>query len=110
MERAQVPDVAHTAHDMISGMTPTLKPGIFVFITTGDTALITSLSAQAISTFQEEEGMSLLVPVDVKQPENSRFRRSKVGEQSTNLQTLVMNEGPAGGRSFAIGPRTTVEC
>lgn len=60
-----MPDVAHTAHDMISGMTPTLKPGIFVFITTGDTALVTSLSAQAISTFQEEEGMSLLVPVDV---------------------------------------------
>lgn len=34
------------------------------------------------------------------QPENSSFRRSKVGEQCANLQTLVMNEGLAGGRSL----------
>jgi len=32
-------------------------------------------------------------------PENSSFRRSKVGEQRTNRQTLVMIEGPMGGRS-----------
>jgi hypothetical protein len=35
----------------------------------------------------------------VRQPEKSSFRRSKVGEQHTNLQTLIMNEGPVGGRS-----------
>lgn len=59
-----MPDVAHTAHEMISGMTPTLNPGVFVFITTGDSALISSLYAQFLSTFQEQEGMSLLVPVE----------------------------------------------
>ncbi|SMD03823.1 ACT domain-containing protein [Primorskyibacter flagellatus] len=57
--------VAKTARDMIAGMTPKLKPGAFVFITTGNPALIKSLSSQAISTFKEEEGMSLIVPVEV---------------------------------------------
>ena len=38
-------------------------------------------------------------PAIVKEPENSSFRRSKVGEQRTNPQTLVMNEGPKGSRS-----------
>ncbi len=60
-----MPEVAKTARDMIAGMTPTLQPGIFVFITTGNPALIKSLSSQAISTFKEEEGMSLIVPVEV---------------------------------------------
>jgi uncharacterized protein len=64
-ERAKMPEVAHTAYAMIAGMTPTLKPGKFVFITTDDAALIKSLSSQAISTFKEEEGMSLLVPAGV---------------------------------------------
>jgi uncharacterized protein len=59
-----MPEIAHTAYDMIAGMTPTLKPGVFVFITTGDTSLIKSLSFQAISTFKEEEGMSLLVSIE----------------------------------------------
>ena len=59
-----MPDVAHTAHEMISGMTPTLNLGVFVFITTDDSALISSLYAQSLSTFQEQEGMSLLVPVE----------------------------------------------
>ena len=56
--------VAHTAHDMISAMTPSLKPGVFVFITIADPALIKALSPAAISTFKEEEGMSLLVPIE----------------------------------------------
>jgi len=60
-----MPEVAHTAHDMIAGMTPTLTPGIFVFITTVDPARIKALSPQAISTFKEAEGMSLLVPAEV---------------------------------------------
>lgn len=37
------------------------------------------------------------------QSEKSSLRRSKLGEQCTNLQTLVMNEGPAGGRSLRSG-------
>ena len=35
-------------------------------------------------------------------PENSSIRRSKVGEQRTNRQTLIMNEGRSGGRSEHI--------
>ena len=58
-----MPDIARTAHQMISGMTPVLQPGVFVFITTDDPALVASLSPKAISTFREQEGMSLLIPV-----------------------------------------------
>jgi len=36
------------------------------------------------------------------EPENSSIRRSKVGEQRTNRQTLVITEGPTGGRSQAV--------
>ena len=39
------------------------------------------------------------------EPENSSIRRSKVGEQRTNRQTLVMIEGPAGGRSVGFPGR-----
>ena len=42
-------------------------------------------------------------------PENSSIRRSKVGEQRTNRQTLIMNEGRSGGRSewiVAVGAKT----
>ena len=63
--KRKMPEVAHTAHDMIAGMTPTLTPGVFVFITTDDPACFNALSSQAISTFKEAEGMSLLVPADV---------------------------------------------
>ena len=58
-----MPDIVRTAHQMISGMTPLLQPGVFVFITTDDPALVASLSTKAISTFREQEGMSLLIPV-----------------------------------------------
>ena len=35
-------------------------------------------------------------------PENSSIRRSKVGEQRINRQTLIMNEGRSGGRSASL--------
>ena len=60
-----MPEVAHSAYDMISGMTPEPQPGVFVFVTTDDPALISLLSTQAISTFKEEEGMSMLVPLEL---------------------------------------------
>ena len=60
-----MPDVAHTAYDMISGMTPQVQPGVFVFVTTDNADLIALLSPQAISTFREKEGMSLLIPVEL---------------------------------------------
>ncbi|TYB84013.1 ACT domain-containing protein [Oceaniovalibus sp. ACAM 378] len=60
-----MPEVALTAYDIIAGMTPTLTPGVFMFITTDDPARIKSLSFHAVSTFKEAEGMSLLVPAEV---------------------------------------------
>lgn len=65
-----MPKVAHTAYDMIAGMTPTLMQGVFVFTTTGDPDLIKLLWPQAISTFREEEGMSLLLPIEVAENSN----------------------------------------
>jgi hypothetical protein len=60
-----MPEVARTAHQMISGMTPVLQPGIFVFITTDDPDLIASLFPKTISTFREEDGMSMLIPIEL---------------------------------------------
>lgn len=65
VEGEKLPKVVKTARDMIVGMTPRLKQGAFVFITAADPVLIKELSSQAISTFREEEGMSLIVPVEV---------------------------------------------
>ena len=60
-----MPKIAQTAHEMISGMTPVLRQGDFVFVTTNDLALISLLSSEALATFKEEEGMSMLIPFDV---------------------------------------------
>ena len=60
-----MPEVARTAREMISGMTPIVQPGNFVFITTDDPALVASLSYEAISTFKEDEGLSMLIPVEL---------------------------------------------
>ena len=60
-----MPEVARTAYQMISGMTPVLQPGTFVFITTKDSALVTALFPDAISTVRENEGMSMLIPVEL---------------------------------------------
>jgi len=60
-------DVARTAYEMISGMTPVVRPGLFVFITTNDPALVALLSSKAISTFREDEGLSMLIPVELAQ-------------------------------------------
>ena len=61
-----MPEVARTAREMISGMTPIVQPGNFVFITTNDPALVASLSYEAISTFKEDEGLSMLIPVELQ--------------------------------------------
>jgi len=59
-----MPKLDSTAYDMISGMAPIVRPGIYVFISTEDPTLVASLSSQAISTFKEGEGMSMLIPVE----------------------------------------------
>lgn len=59
-----MPKTAKTAHGMISGMSPSVRPGRFVFVATQDKSLETQLLPRAISIFREAEGVSLLVPVD----------------------------------------------
>lgn len=56
-------DKAHTAYDMISGMTPVLQSGDYVFVTTTDTELGARLTDQALCTYREHEGLSLLLSV-----------------------------------------------
>jgi len=63
----QMPEIAHTAQDMISNMTPVLQPGHFVYISTQDPTLTATLTNDAVSTFREEEGLSMLVPVQSAQ-------------------------------------------
>jgi uncharacterized protein len=60
-QEVELPEILRSAYDMISAMQPQLRPGTFVFVTTDDPALIALISANAISTFREEEGMSMLV-------------------------------------------------
>jgi len=73
-----MPDIAHTASEMIAGMTPVLRPEIFVFTTTNDPDLVASLYSEAISTFKEDEGISMLIPVETakksKLPADSPMR------------------------------------
>ncbi|GKY89003.1 ACT domain-containing protein [Sinisalibacter aestuarii] len=56
---------AETAHDMVSGMTPELRAGRFVFVTITDSALEARLMSSARAVFREAEGTSLLIPGDV---------------------------------------------
>ncbi|AXI54133.1 hypothetical protein C1J05_06200 [Sulfitobacter sp. JL08] len=65
-----MPEVARTAYQMISGMTPVLQPGNFVFVTTQDPALVTTLFPHAIATVKEDEGMSMVIPVELAKKSN----------------------------------------
>jgi len=51
-------DIAHTAHDMISGMTPMLRDGEFIFAISPDRTVL----PDAICVFQEVEGTSMILP------------------------------------------------
>lgn len=74
-----MPDIAHSAADMISGMTPTPHPGDHVFVTTQDPALMTTLTPVALASFREEEGLSFVVPIAVAEqagcPTDQAMRR-----------------------------------
>ena len=50
---------------MIAGMTPRLKDGAFVFCTTTSPAVIEAAARQALCFFREEEGVTVVLPVDV---------------------------------------------
>lgn len=57
--------VLRTAGDMIGNMTPVLVAGEAVFVTTADDALAARCAPFALATCREEEGMSLIVPIEV---------------------------------------------
>jgi hypothetical protein len=58
-----MPEIAHSAQDMISGMTPVLRPDAYVFATTTDPDKIAAVVGAAIATFHEDEGLSLILPI-----------------------------------------------
>ncbi len=58
-------EIAKSARDMISGMQPELQTGTFVFTSTNDPTLAARLAREAISVFQEKEGTSLLIPIEL---------------------------------------------
>ncbi len=60
-----MPDIAHSAQDMIAGMTPRRTAGEYVFATTDDPALVRDLAPQAQGVFAEAEGTSMILPVDL---------------------------------------------
>lgn len=65
-----MPQVASTAHEMISRMTPEMRPEEFVFVSTKNSDVASALLPDAISLFREDEGISLIVPVAVAQKTN----------------------------------------
>jgi len=58
-------EISRTATDMVSKMTPDLRAGAFVFVTTTDPETIATLSVKAVSVFREDEGVSMILPVDL---------------------------------------------
>ena len=59
-----MPNLAHSAFDMISGMTPVRQEGLFVFVTTDDPDMMAALSPKAHASFREKEGLSMILPVE----------------------------------------------
>jgi hypothetical protein len=56
--------VSDTA-DMVRQMNPDLRPGRFVFCSPAKGVDLSPLMEQAIATFREEEGLSLLLPEEI---------------------------------------------
>ena len=60
-----MPDIAHSAHEMTSGMTPVLGEGEFVFATTNNPTIAAQLMPQAKCVFGKAEGTSFILPLKV---------------------------------------------
>lgn len=60
-----MPEVSISAYAMISGMKPEVRAGIFVFATVDNPAVVAALSSEAIAMFKEDEGMSMIIPIEV---------------------------------------------
>ncbi|PSL21262.1 ACT domain-containing protein [Shimia abyssi] len=59
--------IVKSAHAMIAGMTPQLRPEVFVFSTLTDLDQARDLLPVAFSATREEEGLSLVLPIKVAQ-------------------------------------------
>ncbi|WP_209021243.1 ACT domain-containing protein [Paracoccus ravus] len=55
--------LAHTASEMIKGMSPRLRSGRFVFATTTDPDQAARLISEALCIYREAEGLSLILPL-----------------------------------------------
>jgi uncharacterized protein len=53
-----------SAEDMIRGMNPVLQPGTFVFAAVADSGTAEAIAQQALASFREDEGLSVLLPED----------------------------------------------
>lgn len=62
-----MPEISRTGYDMVSNMTPKLRPGTFVFVTFKDAEKGADFAADALSSFREDEGLSMILPVDLAQ-------------------------------------------
>ncbi|MCV2871311.1 ACT domain-containing protein [Defluviimonas sp. WL0050] len=62
-----MPVISRTAKDMIGNMAPVLRDGEYVFISTPDDELGQSLAPNAVATYREDEGMSLILPESIAQ-------------------------------------------
>ena len=60
-----MPKVVRSAKNMISGMTPKLIEGDFVFARSDKPKMAETLSARAIATMREAEGLSLILPAEI---------------------------------------------
>ncbi len=58
-------DVVSSAHEMISGMTPELQSGQFVFAILPDMTAAAPLLAQAQCMYREAEGVSLILTKEI---------------------------------------------
>lgn len=68
-----MPTIAHTAAEMIGGMSPELKPDLWVFVTVPDPAEAARLRPQALASFAEAEGLSLILPADMAEGQPMRL-------------------------------------
>lgn len=58
-----MPEISRTAYDMVSNMTPELRAGAFVFVTFEEPGRGAGFIPEALSTFREKEGLSMILPV-----------------------------------------------
>ncbi|MCT4683376.1 MAG: hypothetical protein N4A39_06550, partial [Roseicyclus sp.] len=68
-----MPEIAQTAAEMIGGMSPELKPGLWVFVTVPQRADAARLMPRVLASFAEAEGLSLILPADMAEGQPMRL-------------------------------------